>query len=227
MLIKKESDDEFYSDLSQSIKAVLMAFFASANEADLAIAKIEQYVNLMHYWNSIHNISSTKNNPSGWLENVHDSIATILQEKDLEALFYESKNYILDAGAGGGFPGIPLAIIFKQTQFILVDANRKKCSFLRTVKAKLALSNVTVVNKNLEDVAPVSLIITKAAFSPANAGILASSVLSTGRIIIWSTPMMADDFVKVLTKNCCTLLSQYDYYLPSNKRRSLLVFLKG
>jgi hypothetical protein len=70
------------------------------------------------------------------------------------------------------------------------------------------------------------LITTKAAFAPAQVGILVESALSGGHIIIWSTPMMAPEFINALQKYHCSLVAQYDYDLPSNKKRSLLVFLK-
>ena len=58
---------------------------------------------------------------------------------------------IIDIGSGGGFPGIPLAILMPETEIVLVESNRKKSNFLRQVKRALALENVTVCNNRVEN----------------------------------------------------------------------------
>ena len=60
---------------------------------------------------------------------------------------------ILDAGAGGGFPGIPIGIARRDLNITLVDSVRKKISFLKYALAALALDNVTAVHGRLEELA--------------------------------------------------------------------------
>jgi len=57
---------------------------------------------------------------------------------------------VLDAGTGGGFPGIPLAIYFPQTHFHLVDSIGKKIKFVNEVVAHLGLKNVTAEQARVE-----------------------------------------------------------------------------
>ncbi len=57
---------------------------------------------------------------------------------------------ILDVGTGGGFPGIPLAILFPDIQFTLVDSIAKKIRVVNEVKEELQLDNVTAVNTRVE-----------------------------------------------------------------------------
>ena len=57
---------------------------------------------------------------------------------------------ILDIGSGCGLPGIPLAIFLPDTDFVLVESNRKKIAFLRHVRRILSLSNVTVLHCRAE-----------------------------------------------------------------------------
>ena len=57
---------------------------------------------------------------------------------------------VADVGSGAGFPGIPLAVILPETDFILIDANGKKTRFLSQVISALGLTNAGVVNCRVE-----------------------------------------------------------------------------
>ena len=60
---------------------------------------------------------------------------------------------VLDVGTGAGFPGMPLAILCPETEFVLLDALRKRIDFLNEVIADLGLTNVTAVHARAEDYA--------------------------------------------------------------------------
>jgi 16S rRNA (guanine527-N7)-methyltransferase len=60
---------------------------------------------------------------------------------------------VVDLGAGGGFPGIPLAVFLPGARVVLVDRSQRKCSFLRSAAAVAGLGNVTVVNAELRALA--------------------------------------------------------------------------
>lgn len=59
---------------------------------------------------------------------------------------------ILDVGTGGGFPGIPLAILFPACQFTLVDSMRKRIKVVQAVVDELELTNVEAIHGNVEDI---------------------------------------------------------------------------
>jgi len=59
---------------------------------------------------------------------------------------------VLDVGTGGGFPGIPLAILFPETQFYLVDSIGKKIKVVNEVVAALGLTNVKAFHKRAEEI---------------------------------------------------------------------------
>jgi 16S rRNA (guanine527-N7)-methyltransferase len=65
---------------------------------------------------------------------------------------FKSHSSILDVGTGGGFPGIPLAIMFPEAQFTLVDSVGKKIKVVQAVAEALALDNVKAYHKRAEDV---------------------------------------------------------------------------
>lgn len=61
------------------------------------------------------------------------------------------KQSILDVGTGGGFPGIPLAILFPETQFFLIDSIGKKIKVVAAVAEALGLSNVTAAHQRVQE----------------------------------------------------------------------------
>jgi len=58
---------------------------------------------------------------------------------------------ILDAGTGGGFPGIPLAILFPQVNFYLIDSTAKKLVVVQNIADEIGLKNITTEHGRLED----------------------------------------------------------------------------
>ncbi|WP_110473500.1 16S rRNA (guanine(527)-N(7))-methyltransferase RsmG [Candidatus Karelsulcia muelleri] len=61
------------------------------------------------------------------------------------------KSIVLDVGTGGGFPGIPLAIMFNETKFILIDSIKKKIKIIQIIIDELHLNNVQIVCTRIEN----------------------------------------------------------------------------
>ncbi len=62
---------------------------------------------------------------------------------------------ILDVGSGGGFPGIPLAVVYPDKEFVLLDSRGKRVEFLRHSVAKIGLTNTSVTKIRVEDYQPI------------------------------------------------------------------------
>ena len=110
------------------------------------IDKFKQLDTLYQDWNLKINVVSRKDIDELYLRHVLHSlaIAKVIQFKD------DSK--ILDVGTGGGFPGIPLAIMFPEVQFHLVDSISKKLKVVNEVVEGLGLTNVRTTHSRVEEI---------------------------------------------------------------------------
>ena len=104
-------------------------------------------------------------------EKERDEIARrhILDSASAYPVFWENTeagDQIGDLGSGAGFPGIVLAILFPDRNFVLIDRMTRRIGFLRIVKAKLNLENVEILDKDIKDVKRNFRVITCRAFRP-------------------------------------------------------------
>lgn len=97
-------------------------------------------------WNQKINVVSRKDIDELYLRHVLHSLGI--------AKFIEFKegSTVLDVGTGGGFPGIPLAILFPEVHFTLVDSIGKKIKVVNEVVEGLQLTNVTTINARVEEI---------------------------------------------------------------------------
>ena len=105
--------------------------------------KLLDYLALMNKWNSVYNLTSLRDPMQMVTHHLLDSLAAV-------PAFAGTRN-VLDVGAGGGLPGVVLAICRPDMKLSMIDTVHKKTAFLKQVKAELDLANVTVHTMKVQE----------------------------------------------------------------------------
>lgn len=106
---------------------------------------------LYRQWNGQINVISRKDIDALYDHHVLHSLSIARYLQSVPGLWDAfGKAAVLDLGTGGGFPGIPLAILFPSARFVLCDSVGKKTIVAQAVAKALSLENVTVVNRRAE-----------------------------------------------------------------------------
>ncbi len=116
---------------------------------DLTEEQKEQFARLRDLyqdWNQKINVVSRKDIDELYLRHVLHSLGIAKIQEFLPG------SKVLDVGTGGGFPGIPLAILFPETHFTLVDSIGKKIKVVEEVVEGLGITNVTSINSRVEEI---------------------------------------------------------------------------
>ncbi len=106
---------------------------------------VQKYKEHLFKWNKIHNLTGAKD---------EKTIDSFIYDAVFPVSFLPAYKNLLDIGTGAGFPGMILAFALPHTQVTLVEPLMKRASFLQFIKADLALENVTVVKKRVEEMTP-------------------------------------------------------------------------
>jgi 16S rRNA (guanine527-N7)-methyltransferase len=112
--------------------------------SSLVESRIQLYLDLLVKWNHKINLTAEKDPDSILKRHLFDSLQ---YSRALEPGFR-----LMDIGSGAGFPGIPLKIIFPDMPLVLVESQRKRCSFMETVVRELAFVQTEVINVRAEEI---------------------------------------------------------------------------
>lgn len=137
---------------------------AGAHDLQLALseaqlAQLIAYLALLAKWNAVYNLTAVRDPAQMVTQHLLDSLAAVSA--------FAGATSVLDVGAGGGLPGIVLAIARPDLQVAMIDTVHKKTAFLTQAKAELGLTNVTVHTARVEQlqVAQKFDVITSRAFA--------------------------------------------------------------
>ena len=123
-----------------------------AQTLGVALSPLQQeqllaYLALLIKWNKAYNLTAVRNPDEMVSRHLLDSLSVV-------PFVAQYGDNWLDVGSGGGMPGIPLAILFPERRFTLLDSNGKKTRFLTQVKLELKLANLEVIHSRVEEFRP-------------------------------------------------------------------------
>lgn len=126
---------------------LLSVLRSNLKNSDLAVSEKQQqqlirFVLMMHKWNKTYNLTSIREPQQMVVKHIVDSIVV--------APFLD-KNHYIDVGTGPGLPGIPLAIMCPNKQFILLDSLGKRVRFMKQVAYELKIHNIQPVQSRVEN----------------------------------------------------------------------------
>lgn len=135
--------------------------------------KMEKYIAEIALCNSAFNLTNTSDHDELVVRHILDSLAAyvplrdFLKEREGASADGTASVTVGDIGSGGGLPGIPLAAVFPEYSFTLVERMSKRCGFLEKTASVLGLKNVTVLEQQAEFVPQKSFdVVTFRAFRP-------------------------------------------------------------
>ena len=133
-----------------------------------------QYVELLNKWNKTYNLTAVRDTSDMLIKHIMDSL--------MVGKVLKGESFI-DVGTGPGLPGIPLAILFPERKFVLLDSLGKRITFLRQVVFQLKLKNVTPVLSRVEDYQPETLF----------DGVLSRAFASLEDMVNWCQHLIANE----------------------------------
>lgn len=154
----------------------------------LQLQQFEQLFDLYKEWNEKINVVSRKDIDNLYLHHVLHSLAIAKYIK------FKPKSSVVDLGTGGGFPGIPLAILFPEVSFLLVDSIGKKIKVVDEVSTALELKNVTSLHGRVEEIKgkKFDFVVTRA-------------VANMLQLVIWSRKLLSQKHINTVPNGIIAL----------------------
>jgi len=124
--------------------SIVFHYFSTLTETQRH--QFSQLSSLYRHWNEKINVISRKDIDNIYVNHVLHSMGIA------KVISFNKGAHVMDVGTGGGFPGIPLAILFPETEFYLIDSIGKKITVVKEVASSLGLKNVTAEQIRAEQV---------------------------------------------------------------------------
>lgn len=151
----------------EEFRTVMTAEFPQLPEA--ALERFDAAEELYREWNARINVVSRKDIDGLYDHHFLHSVCIAAYVRRFRPELFSEGTRVLDIGTGGGFPGIPLAIMFPEVSFTLCDSIGKKIKVAAAVAESLELQNVTAVNARAEALqGPFDTVVSRAVTSLDN-----------------------------------------------------------
>lgn len=191
----------------------------------IQIEQLLAYIHEFEKWNRAYNLSAVRALEQMVPRHLLDSLSVA---PHLLAKPYCEMDTIIDVGTGGGLPGIPLAIIFPERRFTLLDSNGKKTRFLFHIKTLLGLTNVTVENQRVEHYRPVqkfAVVISRAFASLQDMTGGCAHLLAEDGVFMAMKGVYPEDEIQPLAGKI-NLQASYQLVVPNSEGERHLLILK-
>ncbi len=189
--------------------------------------QFDRYLDLLLKWNKTYNLTSILDPKEIQIKHFEDSLIPLK--------FIPESGELLDLGAGGGFPGIPIKIERPNLRVDLVEATLKKINFMNEVIRQLSLKNIRAIHGRAEspskELKKYDVVISRATWSLNNYLVIAEKYLKDDGIIIAmkskKAPEELNEALKTIVDLRLELTKQYKYTLSDNEsKRVLFIFNK-
>jgi 16S rRNA (guanine527-N7)-methyltransferase len=164
---------------------LIQQYFPELDEHQLQ--QLQQLGDLYREWNQRINVISRKDIDAVYDHHILHSLAIA------RFIAFEPEAEILDLGTGGGLPGIPLAILFPDVRFTLIDGTRKKIMVVQEIISALKLSNVGALHQRAEE--------TRHKYD----FVICRAVASLEKLVAWSFPLIKKKQKHVVPNGLITL----------------------
>ncbi|MCK5020705.1 MAG: 16S rRNA (guanine(527)-N(7))-methyltransferase RsmG [Candidatus Peribacteraceae bacterium] len=187
--------------------------------------------------NSKLNLSAFRTQENCFIGNIMDCVA-VVDAPEFKKIMEGESIKILDIGTGGGFPLLPLAILYPNSKLIGLDSVQKKVDAVKRITEKLSLSNVDVISGRTEELGRDENhrekydIVTARALAPLNTLLEYASafVAPNGLVIAWKSLNIdkeIKDSLMARAELSCQLEKSFEYNLGEKwGKRQLLIFRK-
>jgi len=207
------------------MEVILKYFKLSEKQAD----QFNRLLPLYEEWNAQINVISRKDIEHLYLHHVLHSMAIA------KYIQFKPGSHIIDLGSGGGFPGIPLAILFPEVQFTLVDSIGKKLKVAQDVAEQIGLSNVDVHWGRVEEMnVKVDFIVTRAVAPVVKLVEWSMSLLESKHrhgipngIIALKGPTYKDEIKSLFKKDYYDSVPIHSYFKEEYFREKWVLYIQG
>ena len=212
------------SELDKELRQILTQGAAQMSVAlsETQIENLLAYIREFDKWNKAYNLSAIRDIRQMVARHLLDSLSVV-------PWFVETRrrvDYVIDVGTGGGLPGVPLAIMFPEKKFTLLDSNGKKTRFLFQVKTLLKLDNLTVENRRVEEFIPTQkfdVVISRAFASLQDMTEGCIQMLETGGVFVAMKGLFPQDELEPIANKIALLETHKLNVAETDGERHLLV----